>query len=162
MTKGIVIRQAVPGDAAGIARVHIQAWRETYAHLLSADILAGLDPQAREEMWRKIIPAATPDVWVAVDGAEIIGWASASAGRDADAPRPFELEGIYVLASHHGSGAGQQLLEAARGEGPAYLWIAADNPRALAFYQRNGFVFDGAAATAELAGVPVRILRMVR
>lgn len=159
---GLSIRYAVPDDAAGIARVHIQAWRETYAHLLPADILAGLDAGAREETWRKLIAAATTDVRVASDGTEIIGWASAGAGRDADGPRPLELEGIYVLASHHGSGAGQLLLDAAAGVRPAYLWIAADNPRALAFYRRNSFVLDGASATAELAGVPVRIMRMVR
>ncbi len=159
---GLSIRYAVPGDAAGIARVHVQAWREAYAHLLPADTLAGLDEGAREEMWRKTIAAATTDIRVASDGAEIVGWATAGAGRDADAPRPLELEGIYVLASHHGTGAGQLLLDAAAGGRPAYLWLAADNPRALAFYRRNGFVLDGASATAELAGVPVPIVRMVR
>ncbi|MET4093854.1 GNAT family N-acetyltransferase [Arthrobacter sp. UYCu712] len=161
MTNGLSIRYAVPDDAAGIARVHVQAWRETYAHLLPADTLAGLDVGAREETWRERI-AATTDVRVASDGAEIIGWATAGAGRDADCPRPLELEGIYVLASHLGSGAGQLLLDAAVGVRPAYLWIAADNPRALAFYRRNGFVQDGASGTAELAGVPVRIMRLVR
>ncbi|MGY2745339.1 N-acetyltransferase family protein [Pseudarthrobacter sp. O4] len=162
MANELSIRPAVPDDARSIALVHIQAWRESYAHLLPADILAGLDHGAREKMWRTLIAAGTPDVWVASDGAEIIGWASASAGRDADAPRPLELEGIYVLASHYGSGAGQSLLDTAAGGRPAYLWVAADNPRAFAFYRRNGFVPDGATTTAELAGVPVRIMRMVR
>ena len=58
--------------------------------------------------------------------------------------------------------AGQMLLDAALGDAGAYLWIAEDNPRAFAFYRRNGFVPDGATAVHELAGTPVRILRMVR
>ena len=142
--------------------MHIQAWRESYAHLLPAGSLAGLQQGLREQRWRAIITAATSDIWVACAGTDIVGWASAGAGRDDDGPRPRELMGIYVLASHYGSGAGQMLLDAAVGDGGAYLWIAEDNPRAFAFYRRNGFVPDGATGMHELAGTPVRILRMVR
>lgn len=162
MTTALTVRAARLDDAAGIARVHLQAWRESYAHLLPAESLAGLQQGPREERWRAIIIAAASDVLVACAGADIIGWASAGAGRDDDDPRPRELEGIYVLASHYGSGAGQMLLDAAVGGAGAYLWIAEDNPRAFAFYRRNGFVPDGATAAHELAGTPVRILRMVR
>lgn len=152
----------MPDDAPGIARVHIQAWRECYAHLLPAASLAALEHGPREARWRKIIAAAASDTWVACRAQEIVGWASAGAGRDEDGPRPRELQGIYVLASQYGSGAGQLLLDAAVGSGGAYLWIADDNPRAFAFYARNGFVPDGATGSHELAGTPVRILRMVR
>lgn len=162
MTSDLTVRPAVPEDAAGIARVHIQAWRESYAHLLPAASLAGLEQGPREERWRNILAAATSDVWVACAGREIVGWASAGAGRDDGGPRPRELQGIYVLASQYGSGAGQLLLDAAVGSGGAYLWIAENNPRAFAFYTRNGFVPDGATGSHELAGTPVRIFRMVR
>jgi ribosomal protein S18 acetylase RimI-like enzyme len=162
MTSDLTVRPAVPEDAAGIARVHIQAWRESYAHLLPAASLAALEQGPREERWSNILAAATSDVWVACAGREIVGWASAGAGRDDGGPRPRELQGIYVLASQYGSGAGQLLLDAAVGSGGAYLWIAENNPRAFAFYTRNGFVPDGATGSHELAGTPVRIFRMVR
>ena len=55
-----------------------------------------------------------------------------------DAPRDLELESLYVLASRHGSGAGQSLLDAVISDRPAYLWVADNNPRARAFYTRNG------------------------
>ena len=162
MTTDVTVRAAVLDDAGGIARVHLQAWRETYAQLLSAATLAGLQQGPREAKWRDIITTSESDLWAACVGADIIGWASAGPGRDEDAPRSRELEGIYVLASHYGSGAGQLLLDAAVGDGGAYLWIAERNPRAFAFYRRNGFVPDGATTTHELVGTPVRILRMVR
>ena len=162
MTTDLTVRVAVLDDAAGIARVHIQAWRESYAHLLPAESLAGLEQGPREARWRAIIAAATSDIWVACAGSDIVGWASAGAGRDDEGPRPRVLSGLYVLASQYGSGAGQMLLDAALGDAGAYLWIAEDNPRAFAFYRRNGFVPDGATAVHELAGTPVRILRMVR
>jgi hypothetical protein len=162
MTTDLTVRAAEPDDAAGIARVHIQAWRESYAHLLPAATLAALQHGPRKERWRKIIAAASSDVWVACRGTDIVGWASAGAGRDDDSPRPRELNGIHVIASEYGSGAGQLLLDAAVGSGGAYLWLADDNPRAFAFYTRNGFIPDGATSSHELAGTPVRILRMVR
>lgn len=162
MTTELTVRAAVLDDAAGIARVHIQAWRESYAYLLPAESLAALQQGPREERWRSIIAAAASDIRVACARTDIVGWASAGAGRDDDGPRPRELWGIYVLASRHGSGAGQMLLDAAVGDAGAYLWIAEGNPRAFAFYRRNGFVPDGATAAHELAGTPVRILRMVR
>ena len=162
MTTDLTVRAAVLDDAAGIARVHIQAWRECYAHLLPADSLAGLEQGPREARWRKVIAAATSDIWVACRGTDIVGWASAGAGRDDDGPRPRELQGIYVLASQYGSGAGQLLLDAAVGSAGAYLWIAEENPRAFAFYRRNGFVPDGATGSYELVATQVRILRMVR
>ncbi len=67
-----------------------------------------------------------------------------------------------MLASHYGTGAGQLLLEAAVGGKGAYLRIAADNPRAAAFYRNNGFTADSTELTAELVGTPVRIRRLVR
>jgi ribosomal protein S18 acetylase RimI-like enzyme len=162
MTSDPAVRPAVPGDAAGIARVHLQAWRECYAHLLPAEALASLRQGPREAKWRDIIAAGTSELWVACTGAEVVGWASAGAGRDKDRPRSRELMGIYILAGSYGSGAGQRLLDAAVGDAGAYLWVADENPRAFAFYRRNGFAPDGATAVQELAGTPLRILRMVR
>jgi L-amino acid N-acyltransferase YncA len=158
----LVVRPAVAADAAGIARVHVTAWRETYTRLLPAGALDDLDPIARAERWTEIIADDRTDVRVAEGDGEIIGWASVSAGRDADAPRDLELEGIYVLAAHHGSGAGQALLDAAIGDRPAYLWSAADNPRAQSFYRRNGLIDDGSRSEYPFAGHPVTIARFVR
>jgi L-amino acid N-acyltransferase YncA len=158
----LVVRPATVADAAEIARVHIAAWRETYTRLLPPGALDDLDPVARAERWTEIIGDGRTEVWVAEESGELVGWASASAGRDADAPRDLELEGIYVLAAKHGGGAGQALFDAAISDQPAYLWSAADNPRAQAFYLRNGFIDDGTRSEHPLAGHPVTIARFVR
>jgi GNAT superfamily N-acetyltransferase len=158
----IEVRRAVPGDARGIAMVHVQAWREAYSHLIPADSLARLSVDQRELRWAELIPAATPDVWVAVEADRIVGWATASSGHAMEAPRDLELEGIYIVASHYGSGAGHDLLVAAVGCRPAFLWVAVDNPRARAFYERNAFHSDGSTDIYPLAGTPVEVLRLVR
>lgn len=162
MDSAVVVRIAVPADASGIGTVHVEAWRETYPHLIPAAALARLSVEQRTLRWAELIPTLTPNAWVAEDDGVVIGWATSSAGHASTEPRDRELEGIYILASHYGSGVGQQLLDAAIGSGPAFLWVASDNPRARAFYARNGFVPDGATKVVPLAGTPVEASRLVR
>jgi L-amino acid N-acyltransferase YncA len=156
------VRPALASDAAGIAAVHVQAWREAYAHLMPADFLASLDVERRTNGWTEIIADDVTDVFVALDGTEVVGWASAGPGRDTAGADLRELEGIYLVGAAYGSGAGQQLLQAAVGAEPAYLWVADGNPRAEAFYRRNGFSRDGAEALRSFGSVDVRLVRMAR
>jgi GNAT superfamily N-acetyltransferase len=73
-----------------------------------------------------------------LDGAPI---GIAHSGVDDDGRRLLWI--LYLLAAHHGSGAGQALLDAVVDDGPASLWVLEENPRARAFYERNGFRADG-------------------
>jgi hypothetical protein len=56
----IAIRPAVPADAERIADIRMTGWRETYAHLLSADLLVRRtsDP----DRIRTSIKSGTPDL----------------------------------------------------------------------------------------------------
>jgi len=61
----------------------------------------------------------------------------------------FEIERIYVLQAFHGKKVGQLLyekaLQLATQAQAAYVWLGVweENPRAIRFYQKNGFVaFD--------------------
>ncbi|MFC8599798.1 GNAT family N-acetyltransferase [Isoptericola sp. NPDC057191] len=75
--------------------------------------------------------------------------------------RDRELWLLYVLAAHHGTGAGQALLDTALPPGtPAQLWVAEANPRARRFYERNGFLPDGARFVDE--GLHLAEVRHVR
>jgi ribosomal protein S18 acetylase RimI-like enzyme len=60
-----------------------------------------------------------------------------------------ELWGLSLRTCLHGSGLGQRLLDASVGAEPAALWVAEANPRAQAFYRRNGFAFDGTKEVVE-------------
>ena len=74
----------------------------------------------------------------------------------------LELRWIYTLERVHGSGAGQLLLDAVVGREAAYLWVLEDNPRAQAFYARNGFALDGAAKAMPQEWHRLPEVRMVR
>ncbi|HEX4442933.1 MAG TPA: GNAT family N-acetyltransferase [Galbitalea sp.] len=159
----IAVRPAVLADASDIAQVHVRAWQEAYGHLVPEESLARQSVDQRAMRWAEIISEQTENVWVAVDEAlVVVGWASTSSGRGESPPRPLELDGLYILASQYGSGAGQLLFDAAIADAAAYLWVADDNPRARAFYTRNGFLPDGASDTHFLAGTAVRAIRLVR
>ncbi|GMA88663.1 hypothetical protein GCM10025868_39130 [Angustibacter aerolatus] len=70
--------------------MHNQAWRETYAGLMPADFLAGLDDARSVARWRERLEHPAPHVAVHValaDGA-VIGFATAGRTRDTDLPEP--------------------------------------------------------------------------
>lgn len=160
------IRRPSCGDAGQIADLHVSTWREAYAHLLPDGFFNDEHLCMRREMWDHIL-GSPQDEWsvrVAEQDDELIGFAMAgpsSGAPDDYLPRKRQLYNIYVSQSSHGSGAGQALLDSALRGGAAMLWVAKQNPRAIAFYSRNGFTFDGAEQTDP--GAP-RIVdaRMVR
>lgn len=45
----IRVRRATPADAAGMAKVHVESWRETYRGVMSDDVLDDPDFVARRE-----------------------------------------------------------------------------------------------------------------
>lgn len=141
--------------------MHLTSWRETYAGLLSAAFLDAQDPAEREAMWRRVLDQSPGRVHVAESAGEVVGFSAVRRHDDGAAPRPLELKVIYLLATHHGTGLGQGLLDAALADAPAFLWVAEDNPRARAFYRRNGFEPDGARETVEAWEnmVEVRLVR---
>jgi ribosomal protein S18 acetylase RimI-like enzyme len=143
----IAVRPAVPDDAERIADIRVTGWRETYAHLLSAEFLERMT--SNSDRIRASIERGTPVVVAELDG-EVVGFACASTPFDeeVDPPRDLQLWFIYQYARAHGSGTGQALLDATIGDRPAYLWVAEGNPRATAFYRRNGFIPDGARKVA--------------
>ena len=131
-------------DAPGIARVHWDSHQTTYVEpgRVARDRVEAWTMADRVARWTANLAIANdvypaPEgfhrmaIWVAdVDGV-VVGWANTSAGRDADRPRDLELEGLYVLDIHHGTGVGQALLDAAIGDRPAYLSVIADNPEPM-------------------------------
>ncbi|MDT0118309.1 GNAT family N-acetyltransferase [Microbacterium sp. PRF11] len=157
---GIEVREARTEDAVGIATVHATSWRETYGRFVDdPDTSAWFDVGRRIGMWQQNLEQNAFATVVAVQDGDIIGFGAVQPTPETDAVRPAELTMLYVLAAAHGSGAGQALLDAVLADRPASLWVAADNPRAHAFYRRNGFVADGTTSSFGPIGETVRLVR---
>ena len=167
--QGWQIRDARPEDATGLARVHVDSWRETYAGVLSERFFTEEAFERRAAFWSDYLERdpRPGQVSLAVDGDVILGFANsgASVGPDAERGHPSvrsqTLFAIYLLARAHGTGAGQALHDAVVGHAPAQLWVLKGNSRATAFYRRNGFQFDG-VEYVDPADPDLVELRMVR
>lgn len=92
------------------------------------------------------------EFYFATNEDKVIGYLKVNFGasqtelKDNDA---LEIERIYVLNEYHGKKVGQVLydkaLKVAKEKKAAYIWLGVweENPKAIRFYQKNGFVeFD--------------------
>lgn len=145
---GFTIREPRSEEASAIADVHVATWKEAYSHLLPEDFFSEEYVAGRHRMWQHVLTHPRDDMIVRVAETEggIVGFAWVGPGEGINGeepPRDRLLYAIYVLAAHYGTGVGQALLDGTLGDGPAMLWVAKENPRATAFYLRNGFHFDG-------------------
>ena len=83
---------------------------------------------------------------------KVIGYLKVNSGQsqtELKDNKAFEIERIYVFKEFHGKKAGQLLydkaIELAKSRRADYVWLGVweENPRAIRFYEKNGFVaFD--------------------
>ncbi|MGJ5724837.1 GNAT family N-acetyltransferase [Brevibacterium sp. H602] len=164
------VRPPVPADAAAMARVHVDTWLETYRGIMPDELLDAPDLiDRRRQMWTQILAEADRSKFtcaVAESDGEIVGIAMAGPPENTESaederPEDRHLYVLYAYRSMHGTGVGQDLLDAVIDPSvTTALWVADPNPRAQAFYSKNGFVADGTVKTDEYDGV--REVRMVR
>ena len=158
------IRPAAVADAEALTELHLDVWEEAYGDLISAEILAARRDGSsdRIQRWREILTHGTSSSFLAWpdDGGRLIGFVSTGPGRDqprADLPE-VEVSALYVRAEVYGRGVGYALLHEAIGSAAAYLWVLEGNQRAIDFYLRQGFRFDGCSKT-EPVGTEHRMVR---
>nr|WP_299923187.1 GNAT family N-acetyltransferase [uncultured Nocardioides sp.] len=114
----------------------------------------------RVASWSGIIGDGSSDNLLAwAPDHRLLGFSSTGRGRDPDdALPPLEVMALYVRASSYGTGLGHALLDAAIGDSAAYLWVLDGNARAIGFYERHGFAFDGTTKREDV-GLERRMVR---
>lgn len=160
----VVIRRAALEDAESVGTMHYASFVETYSSLASEDFWARASAQRSIENWERLLRSGFAASVAEVDRS-VVGVAAAGEAVSRGEVQPVrdrELSNLYVLESHHGTGIGQALLGEVVPPGTAaQLWLARDNPRALRFYERNGFAPDGAENDGSGFG-GIRAVRLVR
>jgi L-amino acid N-acyltransferase YncA len=140
------IRKACPEDARGIARVHVQSWRETYQGIVDHVYLDSLDVIHRTRRWKEMLKKPKEQSWTFVaedsDG-KIVGFTSGGAARERMSDYTGEMYAIYILKEGQGSKLGyrltQKLCSVLRKNGinNMYVCVLKDN-NSLGFYKRYG------------------------
>jgi RimJ/RimL family protein N-acetyltransferase len=146
--------------------MHIRAWQVAYRGIVPDAHLDGLDVATRAARYDFDATApGAPETWIAVDGADVVGFVTVSPGRDEDLPGLGEVRAVYVAPDRWRSGVGSSLLAKAEallgdaGLNDAYLWVFEDNARARRFYQHAGWAPDGARKVVEIGGRPLAEVR---
>jgi ribosomal protein S18 acetylase RimI-like enzyme len=160
------VRPATREDAGAVIAIRIASWNEAYAAHLPDDAWAGYDIDAATRRLADSIDAGTLHVLVAERSGAVVGYTMSGAPRDEDvADGTREIYAIYVHPDAWSTGAGRALMTetiSTLGDGPVVLWVLEDNARARRFYERAGYVADGARKDAEMPGGPVPEVRYRR
>lgn len=139
-----------PDEMKGKSYVHYKAWHEAYSGIIDEAYLDGVTLEKCEE-----ITENWPDnVLVAKDGDRVVGFSGYGPYRDDAMPGCGEVYSLYILADYYDKGLGFALMNASIERLSAYktiaLWVLKDNERAIRFYERYGFCFDGAEQEIQL------------
>lgn len=157
--KIIIKTMETPEEIEGKSLVHWQTWREAYDDLLPADFQETMTL----EKCRFFSQKYPENTLIAMDGKKVVGFISYGNYRD-ETIQASEIIALYVLKDYYGKGVSKQLMHAAFVAldqfSEIYLWVLKDNKRAIAFYQKMGFTFDGKEQILKL-GKPVKELRMI-
>lgn len=141
-----LVRPATLQDVAGIARVHVDAWRETYQGILPSEFLQRLSYESREDQWRRALsdPSNRTRLYVMQEtSGAIVGFVAVGPERGELEDYDGELYAIYLLQRYHGMGYGRRLFEegaSALGEHgfrSMVLWVLEANP-SRGFYEHLG------------------------
>lgn len=105
------IRKAVPGDAKGVAKVHVDSWKTTYKNIIPNEYLTQMTYESREPKWKDIISKQAVYVAENNDG-DIIGFSNGGKERTGNYPTyKGEIYAIYILEAFQRKGLGKLLLE---------------------------------------------------
>jgi diamine N-acetyltransferase len=146
---GLLIRPAVSGEAAPLARLMERTFRDAFgAANRPEDLAIHVARSYSAERQRQEIADPTMAVLVAEVEGQLCAYAQLRPGEAPPAvtgPEPMQLWRFYLDQAWLGTGVAQALMEAvkreARTRGARTLWLGVweENPRGIAFYRKMGF-----------------------
>lgn len=151
--ENILITPATLDDLDQLQHIGRQTFFETFApHNTEANIKKYLEEGfSREKLTTELSDKNSAFYFAWLDG-EVIGYLKLNFGAsqtELKDEKAVEIERIYVLLAFHGKKVGQLLYEKAiqiaKEAHADYVWLGVweENPRAIRFYNKNGFVEFG-------------------
>jgi ribosomal protein S18 acetylase RimI-like enzyme len=149
----ITIRSASILDLTALQAIARKTFLETFSNGNSEEnMVAYLEEEFSVDKLSAELLNENSQFYLAIQRDEVIGYLKVNLG-DAQSekqdPNALEIERIYVLQPYHGKQVGELLFEQALAIAKAckapYMWLGVweENPRAIRFYQKLGFVEFG-------------------
>ncbi len=145
----IKIRKATEMDVVDLQKIGKQTFLETFASSNSEENMQKyLEEGFSMEKLHSELANPASEFYFAEINNEIIGYLKINFGQsqtELNDEKAIEIERIYVLKDFHGHKVGQVLyekaIEVAKEKEADYIWLGVweENPRAIAFYKKNGF-----------------------
>ncbi len=164
MPSAYTIRPATAADLAAVSQLLGETWHATYDGIYGKDRVTDLTGRwhSPDNLLRGLANK-NGTFLVAVLAGSLAGTASAVAN---EAGTHLDLLRLYVRPDHQGGGLGQKLLAETLARFPALRQCALEvepaNVRAIAFYQRHGFVVAGKVNDCSGSGDGIPALKLVR
>lgn len=159
------LRPALASDLEPLAALHVETWQRAYVGLIPDQLLAKIDLDHGRRRLVEVLGQEPPRVLVLEQGGSPLGFCRFGPAKGA--PGIAEVFAINVAPDHWRAGHGRQLLEAAQaqlaseGFDSVWLWVLAENRRALEFYRALGWSEDGAQRVeGEADGAALAELRL--
>ena len=139
------IRDAMAGDAEGIARAQTDSWQTSYRGILPDTVLERIDVGQRADTRRKIFSDKSILQLVAYDvtHGDIVGFCDAGASRR-NVPYKGEVYAIYLVQHAKRYGLGTEMFERVQAWftrqdiHSMIVWVLEDNHHARRFYEALG------------------------
>ena len=149
----IKLRRVTVNNIGQLQKISKQTFLETFAaDNKEENITRYLEEGFTTEKLGEEVKNENSEFYFAQLGDAVIGYLKLNSGdsqTELKDQKALEIERIYVLKEYHGQKVGQLLyekaLEIARQENVDYVWLGVweENPRAIRFYKKNGFIeFD--------------------
>jgi ribosomal protein S18 acetylase RimI-like enzyme len=163
----LLIRRATLDDAAGIAEVHLRARQAAYRDFFPNDYLMSLTIEYTTELWaQRLVEEGATSLVAVIDG-RIVGQVRFGRAQIVDNP-VGEVYQLHVHPDFWRRSIGAALLREALARlsaasfNEAVLNVYEANANARAFYEHEGWRFDGPSHDAERGGVLLKQLRYRR
>lgn len=159
----IIKQMETDEEILGKAYVHWKSWQEAYADLLPQEFLKNTYTLERCQDWAVRYPQ---NILVALVDEKVVGFACYGTSSQEDLQEAGELYALYVLADYYDQGIGYRLIQAALEKLQSYqtvtLWVLEGNARAIAFYEKVGFEFDGVKKVVHLGAERIEYRMILR
>ena len=155
-------------DVPRIAEIHVYGWRNAYRGIVSDDHLFNkMLVSDRIKRFEQAFSNDITETYVFDDGI-IKAFLTIGVCRDEDKADSFEIWGVYVDPFMQRQGIGRKLVEycekqaVERGFNEICLWVLSENLASRTFYERMGYLPDGAEKLLEhLAVLEVRYTKKI-